>query len=73
MLSVLLLLASPQIDRRPAMMVISSPHAIKTVPYRTMTACEKARRVVAGPPAGSPAPGGGIYGPPLVAYTCVPR
>lgn len=57
----------------PAFLMISNGQTIRTIPYKTMKACERARRYVSGPPAGSPAPGGGIYGPPAVIYACVPR
>lgn len=63
----------PKPPTGPAYLVIATPQAIRTIPYKTMAACERARRYAAGPPAGSRAPGGGVYGPPLVTYTCVPR
>lgn len=63
----------PKPPTGPAYLVIATPQAIRTIPYKTMAACERARRYAAGPPAGSPTPNGGVYGPPLVTYTCVPR
>jgi hypothetical protein len=57
----------------PAIMIVSNGQTIKTISYKTMAACERARSYVSGPPAGSPAPGGGIYGPPAITYACVPR
>ena len=64
---------SPPPPVGPAYLVISNGQTIKTIPYKSMKACERARRYVSGPPAGSPAPGGGVYGPPAVTYACVPR
>ena len=64
---------SPPPPEGPAYLVISNGQTIRTIPYKSMKACERARRYVSGPPAGSPAPGGGIYGPPAVTYACVPR
>lgn len=64
---------SPAIPPGPALLIISNHQSIRTVPYKSMKACERARRYVSGPPAGSPAPGGGVYGPPAVTYACVPR
>jgi len=46
---------------------------IKTITYKTMDQCEKARTYVKGPDAGDPAPNGAIYGPPGIIYACLPR
>jgi hypothetical protein len=66
-----------QVERKqqsgPAFLVIATPQAIRTVPYKTMAACERARSYAAGPPAGTRLSNGAILGPPLVTYQCVPR
>lgn len=56
----------------PAFLVIATPHAIRTIPYKTMAACERARRYAVGLPAGTRLPNGAILGPLMVTYACVP-
>ena len=57
----------------PALMLVNNFQSMTTISYKSMAACERARRYIVLPPAGSPAPGGAIYGAPAVTYTCVPR
>jgi hypothetical protein len=73
MLSFALALAGASARPNPAVMIVSNYHGITTIPYKSMQACERARSYVAGPPAGSRAPDGAIYGAPAIIYRCVPR
>ena len=65
--------APAPLPRGPAYLIVSNRETIRMIPYKSMAACERARRYASGPPAGTPAPGGGVYGPPAVTYSCVPR
>lgn len=64
---------APKLPPGPAYLVIANPQTIRTIPYKTMAACERARRYAAGPPAGTRLPNGAVLGFPLVTYNCVPR
>lgn len=63
---------APKPPPGPAYLVIATRQAIRTIPYKTMATCERARRYAAGPTS-ERLPNGALRGPPLVTYNCVPR
>lgn len=62
----------PKLPPGPAYLVIATPQAIRTIPYKTMASCERARRYAVGPTS-ERLPNGVLRGPPMVTYSCIPR